>query len=217
MHPFPAPSSSIQIRVMTVDDHPLMREGVASLISAHPELVLVAEAGDGVEAVEQFTAHRPDVVLLDLQMPRLDGIGTLVRLKEVAPAVRVLVLTTYGGDEQARRAFECGASGYLLKNAIRRELFEAIQRVHTGQRYMTREVALDLGQHAMLDRLSARELDVLRMLVRGGSNSDIGTALGLSEDTVKSHMKSILAKLQACDRTQAVVIAIRRGIVNVWN
>lgn len=202
---------------MTVDDHPLMREGVASLISAHPELVLVAEAGDGVEAVEQFTAHRPDVVLLDLQMPRLDGIGTLVRLKEVAPAVRVLVLTTYGGDEQARRAFECGASGYLLKNAIRRELFEAIQRVHTGQRYMTREVALDLGQHAMLDRLSARELDVLRMLVRGGSNSDIGTALGLSEDTVKSHMKSILAKLQACDRTQAVVIAIRRGIVNVWN
>lgn len=187
------------------------------MISAHPELALVAEAGDGIEAIEQFTAHQPDVVLLDLQMPRLDGLGTLVRLKEMAPAARVLVLTTYAGDEQARRAFECGASGYLLKNAIRRELIDAIQRVHAGQRYMTREVAVDLGQHAMFDRLSARELDVLRTLVRGGSNGDIGTALGLSEDTVKSHMKSILAKLQASDRTQAVVIAIRRGIVNVWS
>lgn len=202
---------------MTVDDHPLMREGIAALLAAHDGLELVGEAADGAAAVEAFAALRPDVVLMDLQMPELDGAGAIARIVAQAPDARVLVLTTYRGDAQARRAFAAGASGYLLKNAIRRELVEAIRQVHAGRRYLPADVAAELGQYALQDELSARELDVLRRLAQGGSNRDIGAELGLSEDTVKTHMKAILSKLQAVDRTQAVVIAIRRGIVDPWN
>ncbi|MDR7333054.1 response regulator transcription factor [Roseateles asaccharophilus] len=205
------------IRVMTVDDHPLMREGIAALLAAHDGLELVGEAADGQAAVEAFAALRPDVVLMDLQMPELDGAAAIARIVAQSPDARVLVLTTYRGDAQARRAFAAGASGYLLKNAIRRELVEAIRQVHAGRRYLPAEVAAELGQYALQDELSARELDVLRRLAQGGSNRDIGAELGLSEDTVKTHMKAILSKLHAADRTQAVVIAIRRGIVDVWN
>ncbi len=202
---------------MTVDDHPLMREGIAALLAAHDGLELVGEAADGAAAVEAFTALRPDVVLMDLQMPVLDGAGAIARIVAQAPDARVLVLTTYRGDAQARRAFAAGARGYLLKNAIRRELVEAIRQVHAGRRYLPADVAAELGQYALQDELSARELDVLRRLAQGGSNRDIGAELGLSEDTIKTHMKAILSKLQAADRTQAVVIAIRRGIVDPWN
>lgn len=205
------------IRVMTVDDHPLMREGIAALLAAHDGLELVGEAADGQAAVDGYARLRPDVVLMDLQMPALDGAGAIQRIVAMAPRARVLVLTTYRGDAQARRAFAAGASGYLLKNAIRRELVEAIRQVHAGRRYLPADVAAELGQYALEDELSVRELDVLKRLASGGSNREIGAELGLTEDTVKTHMKAILSKLHAADRTQAVVIAIRRGIVDVWN
>lgn len=203
------------IRVMTVDDHPLMREGIAAMLAAHDDLALVGEAADGWAAVQAYEALRPDVVLMDLQMPEMDGAAAITRIVAAAPQARILVLTTYRGDAQARRAFSAGASGYLLKNAIRRELIDAIRQVHAGRRYLPANVAAELGQYALEDELSGRELDVLRRLTQGGSNREIGAELGLSEDTVKTHMKAILSKLHASDRTQAVVIAIRRGIVDV--
>jgi len=203
------------IRVLTVDDHPLMREGVASLVNAQPDMQVVGEAGDGAQALQVFEAQQPDVTLMDLQMPGLDGFDAIDRLLVRWPAARVLVLTTYRGDAQAARAFAAGACGYLLKNAIRRELIDAIRTVHAGGRHLPDEVALALGQHAFHERLSAREMDVLRRLRDGGSNREIGATLGLSEDTVKTHMKAILAKLNASDRTQAVVTAIRRGLIDV--
>lgn len=203
------------IRVMTVDDHPLMREGIAAMLAAHDDLALVGEAADGLAAVQAYDALRPDVVLMDLQMPEMDGAAAITRIVAAAPQARILVLTTYRGDAQARRAFSAGASGYLLKNAIRRELIDAIRQVHAGRRYLPANVAAELGQYALEDELSGRELDVLRRLTQGGSNREIGAELGLSEDTVKTHMKAILSKLHASDRTQAVVIAIRRGIVDV--
>lgn len=200
---------------MTVDDHPLMREGIAAMLAAHDDLALVGEAADGWAAVQAYEALRPDVVLMDLQMPEMDGAAAITRIVAAAPQARILVLTTYRGDAQARRAFSAGASGYLLKNAIRRELIDAIRQVHAGRRYLPANVAAELGQYALEDELSGRELDVLRRLTQGGSNREIGAELGLSEDTVKTHMKAILSKLHASDRTQAVVIAIRRGIVDV--
>ncbi len=200
---------------MTVDDHPLMREGIAAMLAAHDDLALVGEAADGWAAVQAYDALRPDVVLMDLQMPEMDGAAAITRIVAAAPQARILVLTTYRGDAQARRAFSAGASGYLLKNAIRRELIDAIRQVHAGRRYLPANVAAELGQYALEDELSGRELDVLRRLTQGGSNREIGAELGLSEDTVKTHMKAILSKLHASDRTQAVVIAIRRGIVDV--
>lgn len=207
--------SNAPIRVMTVDDHPLMREGIAAMLAAHDDLALVGEAADGLAAVQAYDALRPDVVLMDLQMPEMDGAAAITRIVAAAPQARILVLTTYRGDAQARRAFSAGASGYLLKNAIRRELIDAIRQVHAGRRYLPANVAAELGQYALEDELSGRELDVLRRLTQGGSNREIGAELGLSEDTVKTHMKAILSKLHASDRTQAVVIAIRRGIVDV--
>lgn len=205
------------IRVLAVDDHPLMRQGIASLLSAQPDIELVAEAADGHEAIALFKSQRPDVTLMDLQMPGLDGTAAIQRIIALQPGARILVLTTYKGDAQARRAFEAGASGYLLKNSIRRELIEAIRQVHAGRRYVPMEVAAELGQYALAESLSGREMDVLRQLCRGGSNKQIALALGLSEDTVKTHMKGILSKLGALDRTQAVVMALRRGLVDIWD
>ncbi|HEX2011016.1 MAG TPA: response regulator transcription factor [Roseateles sp.] len=205
------------IRVLAVDDHPLMRQGIASLLSAQPDIELVAEAADGHEAIACFKSLRPDVTLMDLQMPGLDGTAAIQRIIALQPSARILVLTTYKGDAQARRAFEAGASGYLLKNSIRRELIEAIRQVHAGRRHVPMEVAAELGQYALAESLSGREMDVLRQLCRGGSNKQIGQALGLSEDTVKTHMKGVLSKLGALDRTQAVVVALRRGLVDIWD
>lgn len=206
------------IRVLAVDDHPLMRQGIAALLAAQEDMALVAEAADGHEALARFETERPDVTLMDLQMPGMDGMAAMRRIVALQPAARILVLTTYKGDAQARRAFEAGASGYLLKNAIRRELVEAIRQVHAGRRHVPLEIAAELGQYALADPLSGRELDVLRQLCRGGgSNQQIGRSLGLSEDTVKTHMKGILSKLGAADRTQAVVMALRRGLVDLWD
>jgi two-component system, NarL family, response regulator len=203
------------IRVLAVDDHPLMRQGIASLLDASEDMRLVAEASSGLEAVTLFEEHRPDVTLMDLQMPGLDGTCAIQRIIDRHPAARILVLTTYKGDAQARRAINAGACGYLLKNAIRRELLAAIRCAHAGHRQITAEVASELGQHAFDEPLSARELDVLHELTERGSNREIAAALGLSEDTVKTHMKNILSKLNATDRTQAVIVAIRRGILDI--
>jgi DNA-binding NarL/FixJ family response regulator len=203
------------IRVLAVDDHPLMRQGIASMLDASDDIRLVAEAASGAEALALFDEHLPDVTLMDLQMAGMAGSGAIQRIVERHPAARILVLTTYSGDAQARRAFTAGACGYLLKNAIRRELLDAIRNVHAGRRHITADVAGELGRHAFDDPLSARELDVLRELTERGSNREIAAALGLSEDTVKTHMKNILSKLNAADRTQAVIVAIRRGIIDI--
>jgi len=192
-----------------------MRQGIASLLDASDDIRLVAEAASGAEALALFDEHLPDVTLMDLQMAGMAGSGAIQRIVERHPAARILVLTTYSGDAQARRAFTAGACGYLLKNAIRRELLDAIRNVHAGRRHITADVAGELGRHAFDDPLSARELDVLRELTERGSNREIAAALGLSEDTVKTHMKNILSKLNAADRTQAVIVAIRRGIIDI--
>ncbi|QPF76623.1 response regulator transcription factor [Roseateles sp. DAIF2] len=195
-----------------------MRQGIAALLAAQDDMLLVGEAADGHEAINSFDSLHPDVILMDLQMPELDGTSAIQRLISRHPQARILVLTTYKGDAQARRAFEAGACGYLLKNAIRRDLVDAIRSIHAGRRHVPLEVAAALGEYAMADQLSARETDVLRQLCHeGGSNKRIGDALGMSEDTVKSHMKNILLKLDASDRTQAVVIALRRGILDLWS
>lgn len=203
------------IRVLAVDDHPLMRQGIASLLDASDDIRLVAEASNGLEAVALFDEHLPDVTLMDLQMAGLDGTSATRHIVARHPTARILVLTTYKGDVQARRAFAAGACGYLLKNAIRRELLDAIRNAHAGHRQIPAEVASELGRHAFDEPLSARELDVLHELTLRGSNREIAGALGLSEDTVKTHMKNILSKLNATDRTQAVIVAIRRGIIDI--
>ncbi len=217
LSPAPASGKANAIRILAVDDHPLMRQGIASLLATRPDMTLVAEAANGLEAIECHQRLQPDVTLMDLQMPGLDGTSAIQQIIKIRPSARIVVLTTYAGDVQAKRALKAGACGYLLKNAIRRELIDAIQTAHAGLRYIPKDIAADIGLHALDDALSAREMDVLGQLRHGGSNKQIAAALGLTEETVKTHMKSILSKLGATDRTQAIVIAIRRGMVRVWD
>ena len=205
------------IRILAVDDHPLMRQGIASLLGARADMALVAEAADGLEAIECHERLLPDVTLMDLQMPGLDGTSAIQQIIKTRPSARIVVLTTYAGDVQARRALQAGACGYLLKNSIRRELIDAIHTAYAGRRYIPKDVAANIGLHALDEALSTRETDVLGQLRHGGSNKRIAAALGLTEETVKTHMKSILSKLGATDRTQAIVIAIRRGMIHVWD
>jgi DNA-binding NarL/FixJ family response regulator len=194
-----------------VDDHPLVRDGINFAIQSQPDMTVVAEASNGREAVEMFLRHRPDVTLMDLQMPVMSGIEATVEIRRVAPSARVLVLTTYSGDIQATRAMEAGAAGYLLKGSLRKELVQAIRDVHGGRRRIQPEVANEMAENIIADRLSAREIEVLRLVAAGQSNKIVADSLGITEDTVKGHMKSIMAKLQANDRTHAVLIAMKRG------
>ena len=203
------------IRVMVVDDHPLLREGIAAVLEQQPDMLLVAEATDGAQAIERFRETRPDVTLMDLQMPNMHGIDTIAAIRSEFPAARIVVLTTYHGDVQAVRAFKAGASGYLLKNLLRRELIDTIQAVHRGQRRIPPEIASEIAEHADADALSPREVEVLRCVAQGNANKRVAIQLGIAEETVKAHMKSILAKLGANDRTHAVTIALRRGIIDV--
>lgn len=203
------------IRVMVVDDHPLLREGIAAVLERQDDMRLVAEATDGREAVEAFRQARPDVTLMDLQMPHMGGIEAIVAIRGEFPHARIVVLTTYHGDVQALRAFKAGASGYLLKNLLRKELIETIHIVHQGGRRIPPEIATEIAEHATADALSEREVEVLRWVARGNANKRVASLLGISEDTVKAHMKSILAKLHANDRTHAVTIALKRGIIDV--
>jgi DNA-binding NarL/FixJ family response regulator len=203
------------IRVLAVDDHPLMREGIATLLAAQPDMKLVAEASNGCEAIEQCRIHRPDVILMDLQMPEMNGVDAMISICSEFPAARIIVLTTYTGDVQVMRALRAGARGYLLKNLLRKELLETIRLVHAGQKRIPPEVASQLAEHATDDSLSAREIEVLRLISGGNANKEIAAQLSITEETVKGHIKNILAKLGANDRTHAVTIGLRRGIIEL--
>jgi DNA-binding NarL/FixJ family response regulator len=204
---------SQQIRILMVDDHPLMREGIAAVIQAEEGIVVVGEADNGQQAVEMFRQHRPDVTLMDLQMPTMNGIEAMKAIRQEFPAARFIVLTTYQGDVQALRALKAGAAGYLLKSMIWKDLPESIRVVHSGRRRIPPEVAAALAEHVADDLLSEREVEVLRRVAQGNSNKLIGGQLSVSEATIKAHMKSILAKLGANDRTHAVTIAVKRGFL----
>jgi len=192
----------------------MVRAGIAAVISGQPDMALVAEAGDGIEALALFEQHKPDVTLMDLQMPRMNGMAAMGEMLSRDPSARIVVLTTYRGDVQALRALKIGASGYLLKNALRKELVAAVHAVHGGKRFIAPEVAQELSLRLTDEALSPREVEVIGEVAAGGANKQVADRLGVSEETVKTHMKSILVKLGASDRLQAVVIAMRRGILN---
>jgi len=202
-----------QIKILTVDDHPILREGIASIIQGEKDMVVVAEASNGREAIEVFRSKRPDVTLMDLQMPDMNGIDAIATIKQVYPQARIIVLTTYEGDVLARRALKAGATGYILKDMIRTELLEAIRAVHLGRKYIPQKIAAELVDHYAEDDLSEREIEVLREVSRGTSNKIIASHLSISEATVKAHIKNILLKLGASDRTHAVNIATTRGFL----
>jgi len=203
------------IRVLSVDDHPLLREGVAALISNQSDIQLVGEASNGQEALEQFRKHRPDVTLMDLQMPEMSGIDAISAIRGEFPDARIIVLTTYAGDFQVSRALKAGARAYLLKGLLRKELLETIRAVHAGQKRVSAELAAEIAEHATDDLLTPREVDVLRLIAAGNANKAIAGELSLTEETVKSHVKNILAKLGANDRTHAVAIGLKRGIIDL--
>jgi DNA-binding NarL/FixJ family response regulator len=203
------------IKVLSVDDHALLREGIAALVNAESDMKLVAEATNGQEAIEKFRLHRPDVTLMDLQMPAMNGIEAIIGIRSEFPSARVIVLTTYAGDVQVLRALRAGARGYILKGHVRRELLDTIRAVHAGQKRIPPEVAAELAEHAIEDQLSSREIDVLRLIATGNANKEIAGQLAIAEDTVKSHVTNILAKLGANDRTHAVTIGLKRGIIEL--
>jgi len=198
-----------------VDDHPLLREGIAALVNAESDMKLVAEASNGHDAIEQFRLHRPDVTLMDLQMPAMNGIEAIIGIRSEFPNARVIVLTTYVGDVQVLRALKAGARGYILKAHVRRELLDTIRAVHAGQKRIPPEVAAELAEHCAEDDLSSREVDVLRLISAGNANKEIAAQLSITEDTVKGHVTNILAKLGANDRTHAVTLALKRGIIEL--
>ncbi|MDQ1469567.1 MAG: hypothetical protein QOJ99_1047 [Bryobacterales bacterium] len=204
-----------RIRVLSVDDHPLLREGVAALVTSQPDMALVSEASNGREAIEQFRIHRPDVTLMDLQMPEMNGVDAMIAICGEFPGARIIVLTTYAGDVQAIRALKAGARAYLLKSLLRKELLETIRLVHAGQRRVLPAIAADLAEHAGDELLSAREIEVLRLVAGGNANKEIAALLSITEETVKGHVKNILAKLGANDRTHAVTIGLKRGIIDL--
>jgi DNA-binding NarL/FixJ family response regulator len=203
------------IKVLSVDDHALLREGIAALVNAESDMKLVAEASNGQDAIEEFRLHRPDVTLMDLQMPALSGIESIIGIRSEFPNARIIVLTTYAGDVQVLRALKAGARGYLLKGNVRKELLDTIRAVHAGQKRIPPEVAADLAEHATEDELTSRELAVLRLIAAGNANKAIAGQLSIAEDTVKSHVTNILAKLGANDRTHAVTIGLKRGIIEL--
>ncbi|MBV9928038.1 MAG: response regulator transcription factor [Acidobacteria bacterium] len=203
------------IRILTVDDHPLLREGIAAVLAGETDMVVVAEAGNGREAVEQFRAHRPDVTLMDMQMPGMNGTDAILNIRKEFPEARIIVLTTYSGDAQAVRALKAGASGYLLKNMVRKELVETIRSVHGGKKRIPPEIAIEMAEHHSDDALTEREIEVLREVAAGNANKVVARHLSVSEETVKAHMRSILSKLGANDRTHAVTIALKRGIIEI--
>jgi DNA-binding NarL/FixJ family response regulator len=203
------------LRVLIADDHPLMREGIAALLAGQDGFCVVALAADGVDAVAQFIAHRPDLCLLDLQMPVSDGVAAIVAIRQLQPDARIIVLTTFGGDARVAAALRAGAAAYLLKDVLGTELVATIRAVCAGQQVISPALKRELAAHAISDTLSARELDVLRLAACGRSNRAIGAALAISEATVKTHMSTIMAKLGASDRTHAVAIAVQRGYITL--
>ncbi len=203
------------IRILSVDDHPLLREGIAALIVNQTDMKLVAQASNGREAIEQFRSHRPDVTLMDLQMPEMSGIDALIAISSEFPGARFIVLTTYAGDVLAHRALKAGAQAYLLKGLVRKDLLDTIRAVHAGKKRISPEVAAQLADHVADDALTAREIEVLRLIAAGDANKLIAGQLSITEETVKSHVGNILSKLGANDRTHAVTIGLKRGIIEL--
>jgi DNA-binding NarL/FixJ family response regulator len=203
------------IRILTVDDHLLLREGIAAVLESQDDMTLVGQASNGREAVESFRHLLPDVTLMDLRMPDMSGIEAIVAIRAEFPNARIIVLTTYAGDAQAAAALKAGAAGYLLKNSVRKELIETIRIVHSGKRRVPPEIATEIAEHVADDSLTEREIEVLRRVAAGKSNKLIAAELEISEGTVKTHMKSIMPKLYATDRTHAVTIALKRGILDL--
>ena len=203
------------IRVLSVDDHPLLRAGIAALIGNQTDMELVAEACNGREALEQFRKHSPDITLMDLQMPEMSGIDAISAIRGEFPQARIIILTTHAGDVQVSRALKAGARGYLLKGSLRNELLETIRAVHAGQKRVSSEVAAEIAEHSTDHALTPREVDVLRLVAKGNGNKEIAAQLSLTEETVKGHIRNILAKLEANDRTHAVAIGVKRGIIDL--
>jgi DNA-binding NarL/FixJ family response regulator len=203
------------IRILTVDDHLLLREGIAAVLASQPDMPIVGEATNGHEAIESFRRLRPDITLMDLRMPDMNGHEAIIAIRAEFPGARIIVLTTYAGDAQAAAALKAGASGYMLKNLVRKELIETIRAVHAGKRRVPPEIATEIAEHVADDALSPREIEVLRGVAGGKSNKLIAAELDISEGTVKTHMKNILPKLDASDRTHAVIIAMKRGILDL--
>jgi len=203
------------IRVLSVDDHALLRDGIAALIANQSDMELVAEASNGREAIEMFRKHNPDVTLMDLQMPEMGGIDAMSAIRSEFPEARIIVLTTYAGDVQVFRALKGGARAFLLKGLLRKELLDTIRAVHAGQRRLPPEIAAEIAEHATDDALTPREIEVLRLIAGGNANKEIAARLSITEETVKGHVKNILAKLGASDRTHAVTIGLKRGFIDL--
>ena len=203
------------IRVLTVDDHSLLRKGIAALVNAEPDMKLIAEASNGQEAIESFRLHRPDVTLMDIQMPSFNGIEAIARIQSEFPDARIIVLSTYTGDAQVVKALRAGARAYILKGHVHRELLETIRAVHGGLKKIPPDIAAELAEHATDDELTQREIDVLRLIAAGNSNKLIADHLSIGEATVKSHVTNILSKLGANDRAHAVTIGLKRGIIEL--
>jgi DNA-binding NarL/FixJ family response regulator len=208
-------SDETRIRVLSVDDHALLREGIATIINSQPDMVLVSQASGGFEAIQQYRQLKPDITLMDLRLPDLSGIDALIAIRTEFPDARIIMLTTFEGDVEIQRALEAGARGYLLKNMPPSELVQVIRQVHAGKKRVPPEVAAQLAEHMSDEALTAREIEVLQQVASGNRNRDIGERLFISEETVKVHIKHIMDKLGAKDRTQAIAIAVRRGIIQL--
>jgi DNA-binding NarL/FixJ family response regulator len=201
------------IRILAVDDHALLREGIAGLVAGQSDMSFVAQASNGREAIHQFRTHRPDITLMDLQMPEMNGLDALIAIRSEFPEARIIVLTTYTGDVQVLRALKAGARGYLLKNSLHKELLEAIRSVHGGRKALSVEASYQIAEHATDDALTPAEVRVLRMISEGNANKEIAAQLSISEETVKGQVRNILSKLNANDRTHAAMIGLKRGII----
>ena len=207
--------SATTIRILAADDHVLVRQGIVSLLGDEPDLELVAQAANGREAIEQFRRHKPDIALMDLQMPEMSGVEAIIAIRSEFPNARIIVLTTYAGDVQVARALKAGARGYLLKGSVHTDLVQTIRAVHAGQKRLSPEVAAEVAGHTGEEDLTPRELEILKLVGNGNANKEIAARLSISEDTVKSHMGNILEKLGANDRTHAVTIGLKRGIIEL--
>src|ERR1700758_2861819 len=203
------------IRILVVDDPPVVRQGVAGLVGGQPDMSIVGQAANGREAIQQFRVHRPDIVLMDLQMPEMNGLDALMAIRDEAPEARIIVLTTYTGDAQVLRAIKAGARGYLLKSALHKELLETIRAVHAGRKTISAEASYELAEHASDDVLTPAEARVLRLIAQGHANKEIAEQLSVSEETVKGQVRNILSKLGAKDRTHAAMIGVKRGIIEL--
>ena len=203
------------IRILAVDDHPLVRQGIAGLVTIQPDMTLIGEASNGRDAIQQFREHRPDVTLMDLQMPEMNGIDAIIAIRNEFPEARIIVLTTYVGDVQILRALKAGARAYLLKNLLHKELLDTIRAVHAGKKNLSPDASYQLAEHATDDALTPGEISVLRLIAAGNANKQIADQLSITEETVKGRVKNILSKLGANDRTHAVTIGLKRGIIEL--